>query len=129
MGSDIHTILIIAEARMGIALTGCVRNQGYESTILESQGTVSNIVAELKRTKYALVIVTNTSITPSQIQTIVPAIKAQCSDIRIIVLSGSHNEHFVSDLRQKGIDGWMPLPFREDVLMNKVDQLLSLPAI
>lgn len=72
-----------------------------------------------------MVIATNTSLSPSQIQHIVPAIKAQSPDARIIVLSGFYTSDFCSDLKEKGADGCLPLPFEEVVLMNKVDELLS----
>lgn len=112
---------------MGNTLMGCLCNNGYEATTLESYGKIFDIVEELARRKYAMVIATNTSLSPSQIQYVVPAIKAQFPDARIIVLSGFYSTDFVSDLKQKGVDGCLPLPFEEVVLMNKVDELLSAP--
>lgn len=110
---------------MGNTLMGCLHNKGYNATTLESYGKIPDIVEELARRKYAMVIATNTSLSPSQIQDIVPAIKAQSPDARILVLSGFHTREFCSDLKEKGVDGCLPLPFEEVVLMNSVDELLS----
>ncbi len=113
---------------MGNTLMGCLHNKGYKGTTLESYGKIPDIVKELARRKYAMVIATNTSLSPSQIQDVVPAIRAQSPEARIIVLSGFYTTDFCSDLKVKGVDGCLPLPFEEIVLMNKVDELLSIPA-
>jgi hypothetical protein len=43
------------------------------------------------------------------------------------VLSGYCPEDFVADLKQKGIDGFLSLPFAEDALLQEVADLLSKP--
>jgi hypothetical protein len=44
------------------------------------------------------------------------------------VLSGYCPEDFVADLRQKGIDGFLTLPYEQDALLKEVDGLLSIAA-
>jgi DNA-binding NarL/FixJ family response regulator len=77
--------------------------------------------------RFDLVIVTNTSIPPAHIPSIVPEIKARHPHGRIIVLSGYSFEGFVEDLKQKGIDEFLPLPFEEDALLGEVARLLANP--
>ncbi len=72
-------------------------------------------------------IVTNTSIPPAHIPSIVPEIKARHPHGRVIVLSGNSSEDFVDELKLKGIDGFLPLPFEEDALLGEVARLLSNP--
>jgi len=43
------------------------------------------------------------------------------------VLSGYSPEEFVADLKQKGVDGFLELPFEEDSLLEEVAGLLSQP--
>jgi DNA-binding NarL/FixJ family response regulator len=75
--------------------------------------------------RFHLVIATNTSLPPAHIQSIVPDIKARHPHARIIVLSGYCPECFVADLKHKGIDKFLPLPYEEDALLKEVVWLLS----
>jgi DNA-binding NarL/FixJ family response regulator len=74
-----------------------------------------------------LVIVTNTSIPPSRVQSIVPDIRALYPRARLVVLSGYCPEDFVADLMQKGIHGFLTLPYDQDALLAEVGGLLSTP--
>jgi DNA-binding NarL/FixJ family response regulator len=103
------------------------REHGYHATIAESYGRFSDVLQDIARRKFDLVIATNTSLTPTHIQSIVPDIIARHPHARIIVLSGYCPEDFVEDLKQKGIDGFLPLPYEEDALLKEVARLLSQP--
>ena len=108
----------------GACLAAVLREHGYDVTIVESYGGFSDFFQDLTRTEFDLLIVTNTCLSPVHIQSIVPDIRAGHPRARIIVLSGYCPEDFVADLRQKGIDGFLPLPFEEDALLREVAWLL-----
>jgi DNA-binding NtrC family response regulator len=74
-----------------------------------------------------MAIATNTSPSPSQLQIIVPDIKAHYPQTPIIVLSGYYPDEFVIDLKQKGINRFLKLPFLEDDLIKEVERLLDNP--
>ncbi len=111
--------------QFGSCLERVLQQRGYVVTIVESH----DVSRELTRQKFDLLIVTNTSISPAQIQRMVPEMKARYPDTRIIVLSGYCPDDFVTDLKQKGIDGFLLLPFKEDVLLKKVAALLPIPTL
>lgn len=127
-GDAIHNVLVIAQRQaLGACLEGLLQEHGYHTTVSESYGRFSNVLQYLVRKKFDLVIVTNTSIPPADIPSIVPDIKAQHPHGHIMVLSGYSSEDFVEDLKQKGMDRFLPLPFQEDALLGEVARLLSSP--
>jgi DNA-binding NtrC family response regulator len=113
---------------LGACLEGVLQGHGYHTTVSESYGRFSNVLQFIVRRRFDLVIVTNTSIPPAHIPSIVPDIKARHPQGRIIVLSGCSSEGFVDDLKRKGMDEFIPLPFEEDALLGEVARLLSNPA-
>lgn len=94
---------------------------------MESYGGTSDVPQERASETFDLVIVTNTSVPPSRIRTIVPDFRARHPHARLIVLSGYCPDDFVADLVQKGIHGFLTLPYEQNALLKKVDGLLSMP--
>jgi DNA-binding NarL/FixJ family response regulator len=94
---------------------------------VESYGGFSEVFQDVARREFDLVIATNTSLPVAHIQSMVPVIKSRHPHARIIVLSGYCPESFVADLKQKGIDGFLSLPYEEDALVKEVAGLLSKP--
>jgi DNA-binding NtrC family response regulator len=113
---------------LGACLEEVLRREGYLVTVVESYTLFCDGVQNGTNTRFHLVIATNTSLTPSQIQSIVPDIKARHPHARIIVLSGYFPEDFVADLRRKGIHGFLPLPFQQAGLLKEVAGQLSSPS-
>jgi DNA-binding NarL/FixJ family response regulator len=119
-GGTIHNILVVAEKHeVGPCLEEVLRDQGYGVTTEDSfiSGTFGG-------EQVHLVIATNTSMTPSQIRTIIPDIKSQLPNARILVLSGFSDDAWVADLQLQGIDGFLTLPFELEVLVKGVAGLL-----
>ena len=114
---------------IGACLSGILREQGYVVTIVESYSNTSEMVPDYRHMIFDLVIVTNTSVSPARIQGFIPALKVDHPRARIIVLSGYCPEDFVSDLKQKGIDAFIPLPFARHGLTRDVAGLLSGPPL
>ena len=128
-GGTIHNVLVIAQRHaLGACLEGVLQAHGYHTTISESYGRFTNVFPYIVFRRFDLVIVTNTSIPPTHIPSIVPDIKSRHPDGRIIVLSGYYPLGLVTDLKQKGVDGFLPLPFEEDALLEEMARLLSGPA-
>jgi DNA-binding NarL/FixJ family response regulator len=94
---------------------------------VESYDEFSDVLCDGAHGTFDLVIITNSSVPPSRIQTLVADIKARLPDAPLIVLSGYCPEDFVANLMLKGIDGFLPLPFVQDTLLKQVDGLLSTP--
>ncbi len=125
-GETIHNILVIAEEEsVGACLEAVLREHGYHVRLAESYNTVPDVFLATARSTCDLVIVTNTSLPPARIRAIVPSIKARNPRVRIVVLSGYYPDDFVTELKQKGIDGFLTLPFKKDVLLTEVARQMS----
>ena len=98
-------------------------------TIAETYDTSPDVSLTMARRMYDLVIVTNTSLSPAHIRTVVPDIKIRDPHARIIVLSGYSANDFVADLKQNGIDGFLALPFEEGALLKEVAKILAKPPL
>jgi len=119
--------VIAEEHSVGACLEAVLREHGYHVTLTESYTIASDISFATASSTCDLVIATNTCLPPARIRAIVPAIKARYPRIRIVVLSGHYPDDFVADLKQKGIDGFLTLPFKEDVLLKEVARQFSKP--
>lgn len=122
-GRTINNILVIAEKQQfGTSLASTLRERGYHVTLEDSYGS-----DDIACRKFDMVIATNTSLPCHEIETIIPDIKARCPDARIIVLSGYCTDDWVADLKKKGIDEFLELPYDENDLLEEVEGLLSSP--
>ena len=122
--------MIAEEDGVGACLEAVLRQHGYHVRLAGSYGTVPDVSFATARSTCDLVIVTNTSLPPARIHTIVPSIKARNPRVRIVVLSGYYPDDFVTELKQKGIDGFLTLPFKKDVLLKEVARQMSgLPSL
>jgi DNA-binding NarL/FixJ family response regulator len=95
--------------------------------VVESFAGFSDVAYGREHGTMDLVILTNTSIPPSRVQSIVPDIRALYPRARLVVLSGYCPEDFVADLVQKGIHGFLTLPYEQDALLAELAGLLSTP--
>ena len=57
----------------------------------------------------------------------IPEFKSHHPKARILVMSGYFDHEWMKDLRQKGMDAYLELPFERDVLLKRVAGLLSRP--
>jgi DNA-binding NtrC family response regulator len=123
-GSAIHNILVIADKHeVGPCLEGVLRDRGYSVTTEDSFVSAGN-----GRGDFDLVIATNTTLSSRQIQTTIPEIKSHHPKARILLLSGYFDPDWMADLRTKGMDAYLELPFERDVLLQGVAGLLTGPA-
>jgi DNA-binding NtrC family response regulator len=122
-GGTIHNILVIAEKQeFGPCLEGVLREHGYHVTIEDSY-----VPHAIGRGPIDLIIATNTSLSSHQLHEIIPDFKSQYPNSRIMVLSGCFGEDFVENLKEKGIDEFLELPFDANALLGRVGDLLSGP--
>jgi DNA-binding NarL/FixJ family response regulator len=119
--------VIANKLTIGGCLEGVLRGHGYEVTVAETYDTSPDVPLAVARRMCDLVIVTNTSLSPSHIRIVVADIKIRDPHTRIIVLSGYCANDFVADLKQDGIDGFLALPFEEDVLLKEIAKILAKP--
>ena len=95
--------MIANKLTFGACLLGVLRGHGYDGTVAETYDTSPDVSLTMARRMYDLVIVTNTSLSPAHIRTVVPEIKIRDPHARIIVLSGYSANDFVADLKQNGM--------------------------
>jgi DNA-binding NtrC family response regulator len=127
---SIYSVIVVAQLEgLGDCLEGVLRGQGYQTRITQSYDRFPGGCDGKARVSVDPVIVTNAAVPPDRILSIIPDIKARHPHARIIVLSGNCPGVFVADLTQKGIDGFLPLPFEEDALLPQVATLLSGPPL
>jgi len=96
-------------------------------TVVESFAGFFDAVKEGEQETIDLVILTNTSIPPSRLPSIVAEIRARYPLARIVVLSGYRPDDFVADLMQRGIQGFLTLPYDQNALLTEIDGLLCTP--
>ena len=112
--------MIAEQQEVGPCLERVLEERGYGVTTEESFAA-----DETGGREFELIIATNTSLTPSQILGLIPAVKARHPDAWIIVLSGYCPEEWVADLERTGIDRFLELPFEVNALLKEVSGLLS----
>ena len=129
-GVTIHHILVVAEKGLfGVGLVGILQGHGCLVTIIESCGRESvQLGPHSVSIDFDLVILTNTCLTPARIRRCVPHLRARYPHARTLVLSGYSSKVFVADLRKKGIDGFLSLPYEKESLLIEIAWLLSIPS-
>jgi hypothetical protein len=120
-------VLVVAEKRtFGACLMRILQAHGCLVTIMESCGRETVHAGRRAVSKdFDLVILTNTCLTPAHIRTCVLDVKTRYPHARTLVLSGDLPKDFVADLREKGLDGFLPLPYEEESLLLEIAWLLS----
>lgn len=114
---------MIAERELfGTSLEATLQGQGYHVTLEDAHDSENTACRE-----FDLVIATNTSLSCNRLGAIIPDIKARCPNARIIVLSGYCAAAWVADLKQRGINEFLELPYDEGRLLKEVACLLSAP--
>lgn len=128
-GGTVFNVLVIAEKQtFGACLEESLQGHGYIVKVVDSYGSRDSEATGRSVSGYfALVIATNTLLLPAKLQDLIPDIRAQHPHARILVLSGYYPEDFVAELRQKGTDAFLPLPYQEDALLTEVAGLLASP--
>lgn len=103
-------ILIVVDLDFGKFLKGILNDLDYEVNTIESSGQLDVIYLELSRTKYEIVILTNTTMTATHIIPVVPEIKKRFPNIRIIVISGDAREEYIKELYDLQIESFLKIP-------------------
>jgi DNA-binding NarL/FixJ family response regulator len=106
-----------------------LRDAGYRVTLAASYDSAIHAPPGAAGLPWDLVIATNTSLQPDRIRSIVPEIKARHPRVRIVVLSGHYPADYVASLTHNGIDGFLTLPFKKDVLLKEVARQLGRNAV
>ena len=119
-------VLVVAEPdTIGGVISKILRKKGFDVTVVDVQARPEKVHAELSQKKYNLILLTNNVLSPRQIQALVPKIKRQYPSIKIIVVSGWKTPEFIRDLREKGVDDFLPLPLVFDDLLQKVTSIFD----
>lgn len=113
---------------MGARLEEVLQEHDCHVTVVESYGRYFDIFWRTARDELDLVIAANSSLPPAHLQSLIPDIRAQNPLARLLVLSGYCPEGFIADLKQKGMDGFLRLPYEEEALLKEVGRLLFPPA-
>jgi len=107
---------------LGSLLSETLKGKGFEVRIVES---FEEVLSELANEQYEVVLPTNNSLHYSQIPTIVSEIRDKYPDIGIIVLSGYYNQDYIADLKARGIDVFLKMPFKIEELTSKIRNVIS----
>jgi DNA-binding response OmpR family regulator len=119
--------LVIAEANtLGFHISTLLKKEDFNVTVVDSfgPGSIEAVYREISVKRYDLILPTNNGLTPSKILELIPEIRKRDHDVRIIVLSGHHPADFMRELGEKDIDGFLPMPFRSEDLVQKVKESL-----
>lgn len=124
-------ILVVGElSQVGGFISTVFNKKGFDATVVDSskyiKETYVEIHAELSRKNYDMVLLTNNGLRPSDIQALIPEIKKKHRAIKIFVLSGFNTPEFIKDLKEEGIDDFLPIPFTFDGLVERVTSLFEL---
>jgi len=121
-------VLVIAEAdTLGSLISTLLRKEDIDVTVVDSSGPgfIEAVYREISVKRYGLILPTNNGLTPSKILELIPEIRNRNRDAKIIVLSGHFSADFMGELRKKGINGFLPMPFRSEDLVRKVKESLN----
>jgi DNA-binding NtrC family response regulator len=115
-------ILVIGE-EIGELITGFLIDNGYYSTVLKVKNRLSEISEELKKEFYDVLILTNNGLTPDQISVVIPVVKNVVP--KIIVMSGYYRDDLINHWKALGAYEFLPMPFRVNVLGEKLKILFT----
>lgn len=93
---------------------------GFRSTVAGAYRGLKDVLTALSEDSYDLLLVTNNTLVPEQIREVVSGVRSAYPGLGIIVVSGSAEAEFTSDLIQRGADEVIPMPFDADQLIASV---------
>lgn len=118
-------LVVAAQDNIGELLSDILTKEGYFVSIVESWGIFEEVLFELKHEKYNMVLLTNNSLQPHYILSLVSEIKRQYPSLCVFVLSGYKAKDFIVDLKRQGIDEFLSMPFESDHLVSTIKRIFS----
>jgi len=106
-----HRVLLISDKNIGDLMIKSLNNLEFEIKRIESWGRLDVVFFELSRFQYEMIILTNSTMTASEILPIIPEIKKRFPKIKILVISGDTRDEYLKKLWDLKIDGFLPMPF------------------
>jgi DNA-binding NtrC family response regulator len=82
------------------------------------------VIPNLKKGKYPLLILSNLGLPPFNIPTTVSNVRKSDHEIIIWVMSGYDNIEFINDLKTRGVDYFLRLPFDIQAFSNNVKNII-----
>ncbi len=124
--SNNKKILVIAD-EMGSFLEKLIKkaNNNFQISFCKPYSRTSLLYTEILENKYNLIILTNNCLLRDQIFEISKDIKMAIPKLKILVLNGDNNPEFLKNLETLKIDGYLPLPFKQDLFIKKVHDLTN----
>jgi DNA-binding NtrC family response regulator len=119
-----NLLLVAAKDEMGMLLPEILKDEGVDVTVVESYGQLEEVYGELSRTKYYMVMLTNNSLMPPHILTLVPEIKRRYPGLKVTVMSGYRTHEFDRELELRGIEAFFPIPFDPEQFVARIKELL-----
>lgn len=104
-------LLVAAKDDLGALIPEVLEDAGFEVTVVQPFGKSGEILDELSRKEYSMVLLTNNFLRPEDILKLVPEIKRQYQRLKVVVMSGYRSEEFEKTLERYGIEAFVPLPF------------------
>jgi len=84
---------------------------GCRSNVVGAYGGLEEVLSALCQDRYDLLLVTNNSLVPDQIQEVVSGVRPAYPSLPILVVSGFTEPEFITDLVQRGANEIIPMPF------------------
>ncbi len=116
-------LFVAAKEEFEWIFTEILKDEPIELAVVESYNNLAEIYTELERTKYDLIIPTNTSLT--DFATFLPRLIKEHPYLKIIVCSGWMSIGFQRDLKKLGIENALKLPFEPNVFVQTVKTVLT----
>ena len=126
--SDEHRLLIVAN-ELGDFISEVLEPLGYQVTIIrgsnirEPEG-VQCIFRELKN-GHEIIILTNNKVGPWYFEDVIPTIRELYPKMIIMVVSAYYSEELIQRWKTLGADDFLSIPFRIEVLSERLESLLS----
>ena len=93
---------------------------GCRSNVVGAYGGFQEVLSALSQDRYDLLLVTNNSLVPDQIQEVVSGVRSAYPALPILVVSGFREPEFITDLVQRGANEVIPMPFDAGQLIASV---------
>lgn len=92
-------LVVAAQDNIGKLLSDILSKEGYFVSIVESWGVFKEVLSELKYEQYNMLLLTNNSLQPHHIQSLVSEIKGRYPSLCVFVLSGYKEKDFIVNLK------------------------------
>jgi DNA-binding NarL/FixJ family response regulator len=129
MTPGFHRVLVVSEEPLGGIMTRLLQAEGLTVDVVLSYGRHQTMYAKLAERAHDVVVLTNTTLTPTHILQVIPVIRRLFPWVRIVVLSGWLEGEFLSALERLEVRDAFKLPADLAAAVRRIHTLAHMTRI